>query len=470
MRRTLSPLGLSLALSLSVAGCVTPSRTAVFGPVEREIDQRLGASVGWGDAKLEQAVAELLERPLDQQAAVRIALAKNKRLQAEYDRLGIAASEVAAATVLAPTEVDLETQLGGEGDDEVRFGIDVTQDILDLLQMPQRRGVARAELAAARARAVATTIELVATAEATFVDLLAAQQALELRQTAFDAASASAEIVERMYAAGNATDLELARERDRREQTRIELSRAQLDVELAREALNDVLGLSGKETRWTAQGRLPDVPKEPPALDAIERDAIAASLEIAAIRAEAEAAAGRLGIARLRAWLPELGVGASIEREDGAWHAGPALSIGLPIFNQQQGPRARANAELRQARNRATATAIELRAAARAARQRVLQAHSEARHLFEAVLPLRQRIVDETLKQYNAMNATTFELLTTRRELVEGGSQYIDAVRRFWRASAEARALQRGGFPRLGTEQRAQTSPSSSALPAPGGH
>jgi outer membrane protein TolC len=187
-----------------------------------------------------------------------------------------------------------------------------------------------------------------------------------------------------------------------------------------------------------------------PALDALERDAIASSLTLEAIRGDAEAAAGRVGLARVHSFLPSLGVGVATAYHDGAWDAGPALAIGLPIFGQQQGSRARANAELRRAQHEAIATAVELRAQARAVRQRVLGAHAEARHLRDVVLPQRQRIVDETLKQYNAMNASTFELLVARRDLVDAGRQYIDALRRFWRGSAEARALARGAMPRGG--------------------
>ena len=153
----------------------------------------------------------------------------------------------------------------------------------------------------------------------------------------------------------------------------------------------------------------------------------------------------------MRAWLPKLGVGVAADRhEDGGWGAGPALSVGLPLFDQQQGPRARANAELRRARNEAIAAAVELRARARAVRQRAIGAYAEARHLRDVVLPQRQRLVDETLKQYNAMNASTFELLTARRELVDAGRQYIDALRRFWRASADASALAHGAMPHGG--------------------
>jgi outer membrane protein TolC len=238
----------------------------------------------------------------------------------------------------------------------------------------------------------------------------------------------------------------LARARDQRAQARLDLGRAQRDVELAREALSELLGVSGDDTRWTTIARLPDLPVLSPALDTLERDAIDASLELAAIRDDAGAAADRLGLARLRSWVPELGLGVSYEHHDGEWGLGPAVRIALPIFDQNQGARARARAELARARHHATDVAIAIRARARAARVAVLEAHAAARHLLDVVLPLRQSIVDETLKQYNAMNASTFELLSARRELVDAGRQYIDAVRRYWRATAAARALSRGAL------------------------
>jgi len=449
-------------LVLALVACV-PSRSAVFGPVDREVERRVGVRATWhdnADPRVPAAIAALLEKPLDREAAVRIALATNRRLQAQFDGLGIAAAEVASATVLRPLEVDIETKYSGGSLDEVE--IDVTQDILDLIQLPQRRGIARADLAGARARAVAATVTLVAKVELAYLDVVAAQQELDLRQTAFDAASASAEIAERQHAAGNISDVALFRERDQREQARIDLGRAQVDVETRRSALDEQLGLSGETTKWTVGQRLAELPDAMPTLDTLEHDAVAASLDLEALRADAEAAAGRVGVARVRAWLPELGVGVAADRKDGEWDAGPALSIGIPLFNQQQGPRTKANAELKRSRNEAIATAVELRARARAARQRVLGTHAEARHLRDVVLPQRQRIVDETLKQYNAMNASTFELLVARRDLVDAGRQYIDALRRFWRASSEVRALARGAMPRsIGDEPRMQGSTSS---------
>ncbi len=449
MTRHVAPL--TIVIAVHAAACV-PSRAALHDPVRREVERRVGVDVEWRpsatDARVPAAVAALLRRPLDRDAAVRIALANSRRLQAEYESLGIAAAAIADATVLEPLEVDAEYAVPVHGSGS-EIELDATQDILGLLQMPQRRGIAGAQLRAARARAVAATVELVAEVEARYYDLVAAAQELELRQTALDAASAGAEIIERMHAAGNTTDLELARELDMREQARVDVARAQAALELRREAINRLLGLTGDDTRWSVGNRLPELPADAPPADDIEREAVTASLELAALRADAEAAAGRVSVARVRTILPELAIGVAASRRmegnsEGEWEIGPAIRLGLPLFNQQQGPRARAHAELRRAQNLLGAIAVELRAAARADRQRLLAAHAEARHLRDVVLPLRQRILEETLLQYNAMNASTFELLAARRGQVEAGRQYIDALRRYWNATADLSALRRG--------------------------
>jgi len=314
-------------------------------------------------------------QPLDLDAAVRIALARNQRLQARYEELGIAASQVA--------------------------------------------------------------------------EQIAARQDLELVQTAFGAAAASADLVERQHAAGNTTDLALAREQEQRERMRVEVSRAEQRVADTRARLGALLGLRADPRAWRAAGRLPEVPNAPPALDDLDRVAEASSLDVAALGAEADAAATRLRYAIVRAIVPALGAGVAVaRREGGDWEVGPAIRIGLPLFDQQQGPRARARAEERRARSELAATRNELAAASQRIRSRVEQAFAEVRQLFDVVMPLRKRVLDETVLQYNAMNASPFELLVAKRDFVDVGRQLIDAQRRYWSAVAQAKALQRGGHAR----------------------
>ena len=428
-----------------LSGCV-PSQSAVFGPVDRDVEKRLGVGVSWTeDGKTTNAIDSLLAKPLELDGAIRIALARNRHLQARFDELGIAASQIAEATVLPPLEIDANYKWAiGGGSGEVEFT--AVQDVLDVIQLGQRRGIANAELRGARARAVAATVQLAAEIEMAFYDVVAAVQERELVQTAFDAAAASADLVERQHAAGNATDLQLAREQEQRERMRVEVARADQLIAERHARLGALLGIGKEQSSWTTAGRLPEAPPQPPALDDLDEAAVASSLDLAALRADEDAAAAKHRYATVRAFVPDLGAGVAIARRDGGdWEAGPAVRIGIPLFNQQQGPRARARAEERRARNEAAATQTDLRASAEITRSRVAQAFGEVRQLSDVVMPLRKHVLDETVLHYNAMNANTFELLTARREMVDVGRQYIDALRRYWNAMAEAKALERGG-------------------------
>ena len=420
-------------LALVLAACA-PSPHELRAPVDRQLADRAQL-----DRKAD--VDALLAKPLDETAAVKIALANNARLAAALDDLGIAGGELASALGLGPLSIDGQLRWGSHGHE---YEVDAVQNVLGLVTAPRRRAAAHADLAAARATATATALELAAETETAFHDLIAAQQLVELRRTAFDAADAAASVRERMFAAGNTSTLALARDRAAREQARIDLARAETTAELRRESIDTLLGLSGARTTWTATGTLADPPAVTPALDDLETAAVTASLDLAAGKARTEATANRASAETVEAVLPELGVGVSAIDRDGELEIGPALRLGLPLFDQRAGARARARAEAARAEHLLAATGVEVRARARAVRVAALAAHAEARHLHEVVLPLRQQIVDETLLHYNAMDADPFELIVARRDLAEAGAQYLEALRRYADAMTEVTALRRG--------------------------
>ncbi len=441
----MSRASLLVAALAAVIGACVPSRSDLRSPVDADLAKRLGAPavVDGTDAQ----VAALLAKPIDRENAVKIALANSPRLRAALADLGVAGGELAEAIGLGPLDVGLDLRFGGrspDGDRLYEVELDVVQNFIGLVTAPRLRAAARADLAAARATATATALRLAGKVETAFHDLIAAQQEVELRRTAFDAADAAATIRERMHDAGNTSDLAQARDRDAREQARVDLGRAEANVEVARESLNALLGLSGEQTKWIATGTLPDLPAAAPSLDDLETAAVAASLDLKSGTSSVEGASERVGAEGLRAFLPDLGAGVSVVNHGAGVEIGPALRFGFPLFDQRAGQRARASARLARAEHELTAIAVELRANARATRISALAAYQEARHIRDVVLPLRQQIVDQTLLHYNAMDADPFELIVARRQLAEAGHQYLDALRRYWNATSEVLALRRG--------------------------
>jgi outer membrane protein, heavy metal efflux system len=439
---------------LVVAAACAPTRSELRAPVDRELAQRMG-----GPVDMSASIDALLAKPITRESAVKIAVANNARVRAALEELGIAGGDLASALGLGPLDIDISTRFGSGGAYELE--VEAIQNVIGLVTAPRRRAAARADLAAARALATAMTLRLVARVEIAFDELLAAQQELELRRTAFDAADAAAMVRERMRAAGNTSELAQARDRDAREQTRVDVARAEANVEIQREQLNGLLGLSGAQTKWITAGTLAELPAAPPALDDLEQAAVVASLDLSAGRERVAGADNTVGAERVRAFLPELGVGVSVVEHGAGIEVGPALRLGIPLFDHRSGARARARATLAKAELELHASAIELRANARAARVAALSAYQEARHLRDVILPLRQQIVDQTLLHYNAMDANPFELIIARRDLADAGHQYLDALRRFWSAMSRVVALRRGVDP--GSETLPTRSSSSAA-------
>src|SRR5439155_14095643 len=88
----------------ALAGCAVP-RGAGFDDVQRMVGERSDARVQWSrgggeDAQAARRIDELLGAELTAAAAVEIALLNNPRLQAVYERLGVAQAEVVQAGLL----------------------------------------------------------------------------------------------------------------------------------------------------------------------------------------------------------------------------------------------------------------------------------------------------------------------------------------------------------------------------------
>jgi cobalt-zinc-cadmium efflux system outer membrane protein len=438
-------------LLVTLAACA-PSRSTLFDPVARDIDARVGTRPAWHDDDADPGrdpdVRRLLAAPLTADAAAAIAVRASSHLQASFDELAMRGAEVATATV--PVGPELEASVLYNGHQTLELG--AMQDLRDLLLAPAKHGAASLEVEASRRRAVRAAVAIAASARTAYYELAAAERGVRLQRRIVEATDAGAELAQALHAAGNVTDLALARERAFVAQARIDLVAVEAAARDRRERLNAILGLAGDDAGWRIADELAEPPAALAATDDLESKAVAASLELDELRFVMQGAGKRIGIARWSALIPEIAVGVSAEREDGAWSVGPAASLTVPLGDIAGGSRGRGWAELRRAQHLYRARAIDVRAAARAARTRLAAAHQRALQLKSEVLPLRAQIVEQTLLQYNAMNATPFELLIARQEQVAAERAHVDAVRDYWIAQAAVDQLLAGATPGASTD------------------
>ena len=461
-------LGLFVAVGiLGLGGCANVPKGLGFGDVEREVARRTGQRVHWNrgsasDQAVAATVRSMLANELGADEAVQIALLNNRNLQATYEELGVAQAEVVQAGLLRNPIFDAEIKFvergGGTG-----LELAVVQDFLDVFFIPLRKRIAENAFEAAKLRVTGAVLDLVGQVRTGYFAYAAAEQTLELRQSVVTATEASYDLATRLRAAGNITELDLANERALYEQAKLDLARAETNVLDTRERLNVLLGLWGERVSWTGAKRLPDPPAGEIATDDIERHAVEASLELAAARREVEAAGRTLGLQRTFALLPEAEAGVSAEREpEGEWAVGPAFSLPIPLFDQGQAATLAARSDFQRARQQYAAAAVEVRSAARAARNRLLADRARVNYYRQVVLPLRREITQRTQLQYNAMQLSPFQLLLAKQAEIDAGAAYVEALRDYWITRSQLEQVRRGRLPEMG-QMRSEMNASGSS-------
>ncbi len=483
-RPPLLRLASSLLLTLPLlSGCAAWSSSSDLARVRDLANSPVAFDLPQGDADepdnlvTNQDVELLLQEPLDVDTAVQVALLNNRTLRAELRELGIERGQLIQARVLPNPVFEFEALPERQSAYELR----VEYDLTDVILAPLRAKAAAAHLDAARYDAAASVIELGYQVRQAFYAVQAAQQRLAIAQRSLDALAAGRDAADALRESGGMRELDAATRVTAYERGRIAVSQLELELTERRERLTRLLGLHGDEIEWTVSAALAPVPEAPPDVDEIETRAVDTSLELAATRSKLEALARETGVSRTEGWLPEIAVdvhalaappeGASPTTPmDNRWRFGGGVSLEVPLANRNQGTTRAKEAEFDGMTERYVGLAIDVRSAARNARNLVLTTHGQARHFADVVMPAQQKVVDETLLQYNAMQIGVFELLATKRDQLDLQLAEIDAIESYWAAVAAYEALIAGARVDMDGGQTRTTLGADSSSRESGGH
>jgi outer membrane protein TolC len=437
---TRSSAAVALILGALYAGCVSSSSQSDRAATGDIVAQRLRSS--WSDprarpsAETERDVGELLQKELTLDNAVRVALMNNPQLRAELASLGIARGQLVQANLFPTVDFDFSVRFAQGSDHARAWDVGAGLDLTQLILRGPRTESAQAELEAARIRAASAALDLAYRVRLAYYDVQAAEQQLELFRTAMQAFAASFDAARELSRVGNIIELDVATEQTAYEGARVAVAEAEADVIDARERLNIALGLFGRDISWQVGQRLPDPAASLGDLNKLETRAIDVSLELAETRARLLALARRVGVTKLAGILPAFNLGVSAEKHEGMWSVGPQLHGTVPLFDRLQGVRIAQESELEGLRERYQADAIEIRATLRAVRDRALSAQARVEQYRNTLLPLRERVLQQTLLQYNAMQIGVFQLLQARRDQLEAGRNYVRTLLEYWRSRA----------------------------------
>jgi cobalt-zinc-cadmium efflux system outer membrane protein len=468
----------------SAVACGCAPRDAGFSMVQTTVRERTGHVPRYRDlehhddedkdqdAETVRKVRAWLSSPLDAETSVKIAMLQNPQLQAAFTRLGVARASLVQASL--PPNIQLHGALGFlEDGGSPHLELEATASLTGLLALPLRRAEANAALATAQIRAASDALDVAYRTRLAFYESQAAEQEVAIVRDVIAAATLTAELLQRLHDAGNVTDLDLAEARAFEQSAQQTLADAELVALERRAALWRWLGGPGRPSDLQFHPSLPDPTQPPAAPEQLEERALAQSLDLRRMRAEYAQLERSDSVASLTGWLPSLGVGVHAERDHGAWEIGPAASLGLPLFDRGQALSESIAASQRGLEYQQQETRLAVRAATLSLRSRLEVARARVQRYVESLLPLRQQIVRESLRQYNAMQIGVAQLLLSRSRELETKRAYVSALRGYWLLRAELDLLLAGrlmdGTQAAGHASGAIAGPSMAAGD-PGGH
>ena len=429
------------------SGCASVPKDAGFSDVQNIIEQRIGRRVHWNqgtseDAAVVDVVRSMLQQELTIDEAVQIALLNNRSLQATYEELGIAQADLVQAGLLRNPTFGAsfrfpDKTVGGHRSTNTEFS--VVQDFLDLLVRPLRKKVAAAQFEQAKLRVGNAVLDLAAEVRSAYYALQADEQTLEMRRTVVQATEAGVDIATRQHDAGTLKTLDLANQQGFHDQAKLDMTRTDIQIVADRERLNRQMGLWGADTMWKLPERLPELPESEIPMEHLESIAVSQRLDLAAARQETQVIAHALSLTRKYRYFYVFDVGVDSEHDvaDDVNFTGPNLTLELPIFDRRQASISRLEAQLRQSLQRLASLAIDIRSEVREIRERLLAARNVAKYHHDSILPLRQRIVDESQLYYNGMLIGVYELLLAKQNQINAGREYIETLRDYWIARSD---------------------------------
>jgi len=453
-----------LAAAVLLAGCAGFAPDGGFGPVADTTRDRLGKDAIWArsDADrnaLRDRTRELLAKPLDADAAIQVALLNNAGLQAQYADLGIAEADYVQATRLPNPGFSFSRKTSG---DELKIDRAVTIGFMNLLALPFAARIEESRFAQTRLAVADATLRRAEAARRAWVQAVAAEQAARYAEQVRRAAETGALFARDLARAGNVSALDHAREQAFYADAAAQLARARERALSAREQLTRELGLWGGDIAYTLPDRLPDLPKARPAMQDLEGYAVSQRLDLQAGRLQLDSLSRSLGLTRATRFISVLDVSYIHNSETSRpRETGYGIDIEVPLFDWGGARVARAEAVYMQAAARLAEQAINARSLVRETYAGYQARYDIALHYRDEVVPLRKRIVDESLLRYNGMLISVFELLTDAREQVNAVNGYLDAQRDFWLADSDLRGTLGGRLPAAPSVATSATPPAA---------
>jgi outer membrane protein TolC len=434
MKRTLY---YSVFAVLAFGGCSTITQEESFKTLKTKTahEELVWIKSAAEAESVQKSVDEILNSPLSEENAVRIALLNNRNLQQTYEEIGISQSELVQAGLMSNPILGYSVGRQG-GVNTSTVGIEFA--FLDLLWIPLRRELGGLALEETRLRVGDIVHKTVRDTKIAYIDAQTTQIKVALAEEWLKSAEVSAQLAARQNTAGNLSKRDFVKIWDEYAHIRIEVTALRQEASSARERLNRILGLYALQTQY----RLARIDsalvamKEP--VENLEAQAVSSRLDIAAAKKRVEYAAKEAGYTENTRLLDSITLSAEREKSSlDPTKKSYGIAIPIPIFDMGQGRLGTAQARYNQSVHRLYEMAVSIRSEVRESYANAKYAYDIAYDYRESVLTNNQTILQESGKYYNGMLDGVYELLQDQRHLAEARIETANAIGHYQKRLSE---------------------------------
>jgi len=381
--------------------------------------------------EMTEKIDSLLLGQLTVDAAVKVALLNNPIIQVIYYDLEIAYADVIQAGILGNPTLSAFV-LNSQEDTGKHTEISIEQNVLDLLLLPLKKKLARAEYQQVKLQVGHAVLEIIKDTKTAFYVLQANRHMMILQKDVLKAAEAAAELAERQYKAGNINTLDLASHQVALHDAQLKWMENEAELFSNRENLRKLLGLTGASQKLNIEADLSTLPSSDPDLSEVIQTALAQRLDLAVAQQELVILKKALFLARTEAVLDISGSVVKESTPDEDAHVGPGIELDIPLFDRGQAQVARLKAQLSQSEKQIEVLKQEIRSEIRIIHNQIDTKRKAVEYYRDIIIPVHEDVVQASQKEYNFMLLGAYTLLEVKQDEINARRNYILTLRDYW--------------------------------------
>ena len=423
----LKKLSIFIFLTLLLSGCYH-IRDPAADSISQTVCERAGYEVSW-ERKAPLCKEEVIEclcmGPLTADAAVQIALFNSPKIQALFEEVGIAQSDLVNASLIANPVFGAAVRLPDGSFPAWNTEIDALQPIVNILLRPIRKRMASLELASTMSRVTSELFQFIEMVSETFYKTQAAMINLEWQAQIMEAEELSYLVVQKQIEVGNTNELESDIYFENYQEALLLYEAMKIELNTLRQELAQLMGVFDFEI--CSYVTLP--PSIGTAKDELVMLAFENRYDLFSSRLTTDSIATSMGLYQWYAYT-DFAAGVAYEKEiDGTPKTGPGFALEVPIFNFGQGDRMRTRALLCQNVQQTRDLCLQIQQEVDTYYEGMVISQKRATQLQNNVIPHRKDLIDQTLRFYNFMNASVFDLLEAKVAELSSEMMLVEAQR-----------------------------------------